>query len=518
MRVTAEFIYDEAKILLRLLGTITPATNVQIGTYTVAFTPTRIPYTFDIEADQVVNNEVNVYISNINPFPDKLSVTLPDTTVTTIFTKLVKKPPKEKLLVENPIETVTPREPAPHNPSELPPKAPEVMSPPQFPPYWFELLFTKANPLSVGAGMGVDPIVYTGGGPGRILSSDVAQEALDQPPYTIFAPTFLEGGFTSDLPNVDFSSSYSPTSGSLDPYPTGWDIQQSDPDSLIRVAINPTGSLVPNFEIQWTLRPGYTDYTLAPPITIETPPVAANKVFKVVLIPGRDNVVGSARLVSATSVYATSPVVLNGAVSLVLDVSSDPGPVFIEWQQLSTSHRPQVLSVLAPIASDYPTLHTWINYPETVVADEVKIENLSFDGGKYSFGKGYIRLESQQENALEPLSWSMKFTSTSQVLLQVVGGILSSDFSTSTVDIRPLLNSDPSTWGNYKITWEPGQSFKFITALPESADVVTTLAFMFDIAIPDNLLEDTLEASFTSYLPGAGSSRIGYFSFRPAGV
>ena len=71
MRVTAEFIYDEAKILLRLLGTITPATNVQIGTYTVAFTPTRAPYTFDIEADQVVNNEVKVYISNINPFPDR---------------------------------------------------------------------------------------------------------------------------------------------------------------------------------------------------------------------------------------------------------------------------------------------------------------------------------------------------------------------------------------------------------------------------------------------------------------
>jgi hypothetical protein len=515
MRVTAEFLYDQSRILLRLLGTVSPPTNVQVGTYIVSFFATRKPLEFDIDADQIVNNEVNLYLANTTPSPKQITVTLPDLSQQVAFVQLVKKPPVENIIPEQPLETITPREPEPHNPSELKPLPPDSMSQPAYPPYWVELAFNRANPLLVGAGLDSDlaTLSYTGGGAGRVLSPRVVQEAANQAPYTVHAPTFLEGTFSNLLPYSDFSTSYTPP-GFLDPVPTGWIINQSDPDSLIRVVIN-AASVTPNFQVVWFLRPNYQDYTLSPPITFITPPVPTNGVVQVMLEPAVTNSVGTAQLVSFTGLYTSTSVVLNGATFLYLNVQNDPGPVRIVWQQSSGNSATQYLSVGVPIVSNYSGPHTWINYPNTSLADQVTVSNLTFDG-RWNFNAGFIRIASEQETPAQPLSWSITFNLTGQILLQVVGGILSSDFSTSTVDLRPLLPTDPATMGSYKLSWMAGQNLKLITSVPEQAPVTTTLAFLFNIVIPTPLLTDTININFSSYTPTAGSSRIKYFAFKPA--
>jgi hypothetical protein len=500
MRVTAEFLFDQGRILLRLLGTITPPSNVQTGIYTVSYFATRNPLQFDIEADQIVDNEVNIYLSNTNPFPEEITVVLPDLTQQIVSVALVKKPPPEDILHEQPFETIIPREPPPHNPSEMLP-APDEMSPPDYPPYWVELSFANANPLKVGAGLDLDlaTISYTGGGPGRILSPSIVQEFVNQPPYKIYAPTFLEGTFSNTLQYADFTTSYIP-SGFLDPVPDGWSIIQSDPDSLIRVAID-TLSTIHSFQVTWFLRPNFQDYTLAPPITIITPFVS--NILQVMLEPASTNSLGTAQLVSANALFSSTPVVLSGPTILTLDVQTDPGPVKIVWQQTEGNNNAQYLSVGAAIASSYPTVHSWINYPDTSVADNIAVTNLDFTG-RWNFNAGYIRVDSLQLDLGEPFSWSIYFTSTSQILLQVVGGILSSDFSASTVDLRPLLTTE-----GYKLTWVNGQ-FNLI-----SGATTTVLSFILG-ALPNPLLTDTLNINLSSYTPTGGSSRIKYFVFKPA--
>lgn len=510
MRVAAEYLQGETRILLRLLGTVSPASNVQVGTYTVSWSPTRPPVEYDITADQIVNNEANLYLSNVRPFPSQLTVILPDATPQVVAVQVVQQPQDETLGTQ-PKETFTPREPQPHNPSELPPSVANAMAPPQYPPFWVELSFSRANPLAVGAGMDPNALLsYAGGGAGRVLSPTLVQEAADQPPYTIYAPTFLEGAFANDLPSSDFASTYLPSSGSLDPYPTGWSIVQSDPNSLVRVAVNPTGAVIPNFQIRWHLRPGFTDWTLSPPITVVSPPVPADDTFQVMLEVPAGNDTGTARLLSATKRYASTAAVLSGTVAMSLNVQDDPGPVSIEWQQVSpSSGAPQCLSVMAPMASAYPTTHTWLPYPNASAADVVTVSPLSFQGGPFNFSSGYVRVDADQQGSGQPLSWRLSFDSNSQTLLQVQGGTLSSDFSTKSVDLTAL----PLT-GSYKLAWMSGQQFIIAYGSPE---LQYGIDFLLDLPIPGALLADTMTLTLSSFQQNAGSSRINYFVFRPEG-
>src|SRR4051812_1244749 len=100
MRVTAEYIFDATKILVRLLGTPTPPSFVQTGTYVINFFPTRDPISFDVDADQIVDNEAKIYLA-ISNSPDSIEVTLPDLTVQSCLVTLVKQPTERILADQN---------------------------------------------------------------------------------------------------------------------------------------------------------------------------------------------------------------------------------------------------------------------------------------------------------------------------------------------------------------------------------------------------------------------------------
>lgn len=511
MRVVAEYIFDSDRILVRLLGTVTPPSSVQTGTYTVNFFPTRAPFVFDVEADLIANNEAKIYISNPVPFPERLDVTLPDTTIVSVTIGDVKEPPVDKIIGEQKVETSTPRPTPIHYPAHAEYK-PDTMAPPDFPPFWVELNFSNAEPLRLTSGSTSSLLTYTGGAAGRLLSPSVAQEAPNDPPYRLGAPTHLEGAFTNNLADSSFTSSYIP-SGFLDPVPTGWTVQQSDPDALIRTAIV-TETLLPTFEITWYLRPSFQDYTLAPPITIVTPPVAASEVFQAIFEPSPYNDTGTIQLVSNTGLVSTAETLLSGATALTLNVGADPGPVKIKWRQQDGSSKPQTLRLLAPMSSSYPTLHTFVPQAVPKAADVLTLQNVEF-ANKWSFSKGFIRVDSDQEEVGQPLSWSIKFQ-TGPVLLKVDGGILQSDFSTTTVNLIPLLATDPATRGSYKLQWTAGQPFKLVTRPdPEQSEQEVALVFEFDLTIPDLQLTDLINYEFKSFNASSGSSRLKHFSFKP---
>jgi len=514
MRVACEYIFDSNKVLIRLLGT--PGNpDIQLGTYSVKFIQTRDPIQFDIEAEQIVNNEAKIYLSALNPLPESLTITLPDASIVEALIELVKKPPPEKLIAEQNLETITPREQVPHYPAHAEYNPDDLkMSPPEYPPFWIELDFTNANPLKAGKGLTPPTLAYTGGGPGRILSSTQKQEALDFPPYKIQAPLHLEGEATNSLQYSDFATSYIPP-GFLDAVPTGWSVQLADTDNLIRVYINdnPEGVILPSMKLYWYQRPGYQDFTLTPPVRVVTPNVAANHTFQIILIPDPRNEIGQAQLRSATNLFQTAMTLLQGPTVMTLNVGADAGPVTIVWNQPEGNGSPQTLELVGPQATEYTTVHTLLPYGVTSEEDVLTVTGVQYSSN-WILTKGFIRLDSETEILNQPVSWNIKFQS-GETFLQVQNGILSSDFSTLALSLSSYLAPDLSVNGSYKLRWDGSSDFKMATRLPGEPEQIATIPFNFDLPIPESVLTEQMIYEFRSFVPTAGSSRLKYFIFKP---
>lgn len=511
MRVASEFIYDESRILIRLLGDATP---VQTGSYRVDFFPTKKPFIFDIDSDQIINNEAKIYITNVNPFPEQIKITLPDLTSQSAVTNLVKKPPPEDLLIEQPQETITPKEQKEHNPAGPYSKINE-MSPPDFPTFWLELNFANANPVRLAEGMTGSLLSYVGGGEGRAVSASIIQSSVNDPPYKKYAPTILEGMFTNSLENSDFSSSYRP-SGFIDNVPTGWTINQKDQKSLIRVVINPEieNFILPLFQVVWYLRPGFIDVQGGPPITLLTPDVGANQTFQVILEPAQANSYATAQLISANGVVSSPVEILDGPKVLTLNVGSDPGRVKILWNQTEGNSAMQLLNVIAPMAASYNSPHTYIPSTGTSNADVITLQDVEFSG-RYAFKMGTIRVVSVQETIGKPISWEIK-SELGPVLLKINNGILESDFSSQTINLVPLLPTDTKTMGNYSLRWTSGQDFSLTTTpVFQGVDTKVDISFSLDLPIPDTVLDAKINYEFKSFSANEGSSSIRYFTFKP---
>lgn len=520
MRVACEYIFDSNKILVRLLGTPgdpnqnLPPTYVQIGNYAVDFFPTRTKVTFDIEQEQITQNEAKIYLASVNPLPSSIQVTLPDLTVQTVLLELVKKPNQpEKILAEQNLETITPVETAVHYPAHAEHRI-DKMAPPDFPALWLELNFSNADPLKLGKGVTSDFISYSGGAAGRLLSATTNQEAVNDPPYKKHGNTYLEGSFTNSLPGSDFTTSYIPP-GLLDPLPTGWNIQLADVNGMIRTLINPDeerGILLPTLRTVWSQRPGYQDYSLAPPVTFITPPVNSLEVFQVLLVPAPTNVLAQVQLRSNTSLVTTPWVLLDAPKVLMLNVGTDNGPVKIVWNQPEGNGSHQILDIVAPQSSAYQTAHSYVPEGTTNVSDVLTVSNILYN--KWALQQGFLRFESETDTLNQPISWSLKFQGGT-TFLQVLNGVLSSDYATLVVSLSGYLSPELATNGNYKLRWDGSNPFQMATKLVNEVEQTVVLPFAFDIPIPDNVLTQALTFEAKSFSSTAGSSRIKYFIFKP---
>lgn len=510
MRVAVEYIFDTSKILVRLLDEPDIFSPVQTGTYIVDASP-EIQRTveFEITSDLIVNGEARVYLTGFYPTPSQVKVILPDLTEELVVLNKVKQkgPP---LLAEQKTETIEKPPERIHYPGHATYK-PDKMSDPEFPPFWVELNFSSTSPLRVGAGMTSDILQYTGGVADRILNTNIKQPEPNYPAYKLGAPTHIEGSFTNSLSNSDLSSTYTPP-GMLDPFPTGWSVSLSDPDNLLRTKVNFLEDvLLPHFQTVYYLRPGYINLAEPPPVTFFTPPIAASEYFQVLVIPEAANALGLIQLRSATNLFQTPDIVLDGPKVLKLNVGGDPGPVKIIWKQPGGNDGAQVITLYGPMSTGYPTNHTYIPEGSTNAADTVTIDNLL--PTKWNFSEGFIRLESDQETLGEPLSWTLKFD-PGDILFDLTNGILSSDFSSGSLNLASYLPLTLETAGNYKFRWSGVNNFELFTKIPNQPEVKTTIPFALDIAIPDALLSEKMHLDFRSFGTGAGSSRLKYFTFK----
>lgn len=519
MRVACEYIFDSNKILVRLLGTpgdpsisLAP-TYVQIGNYAVDFFPTRTKVTFDIEQEQITQNEAKIYLASVNPLPSSIQVTLPDLTVQTVLLELVKKPQQEKVLAEQNLETMTPVESAVHYPAHAEYRT-DKMAPPDFPAFWLELNFSNADPLKLGKGMTSDFIYYSGGAPGRLLSATTSQEAVNDPPYKKHGNTYLEGSFTNSLPGSDFSTTYIPT-GVIDPLPTGWNIQLTDVDGMIRTLVNPDadrGILLPTLRTIWSQRPGYQDYSLTPPVTFITAPVNFFETFQVLLVPSPKNALAQVQLRSNTNLATTPWVLLDEPKLLRLNVGSDGGPIKIVWNQPEGDGSHQILDIIAPQSSMYQSVHSYVPEGTTNIDDVLTVPNLLYS--KWALQQGFVRLEAETDTLNQPISWSLKFQGGT-TFLQVVNGVLSSDYATLAVSLVGYLSTELASNGNYKFRWNGSNPFQMATKLVNEVEQTVVLPFALDLPIPDTILTESLTFEARSFSPLAGSSRIKYFIFKP---
>jgi len=519
VRVAVEYIQDTAKILVRLLteqaDTLLslPESPVQVGRYLVdAFPQIQFQAKFDIDAEQIVDGEAKVYFTGWYPLPESVTVTFPDLTKFDTSLKQVRQEYRnEEKLAEQKTETIEKPDAVEYPAHSL--YKPDEMKQPDLPPFWFDLNFAKANPLSFGTGLSGSLLSYQGGVAGRALDSKILQSAVNAAPYKVNATTRLEGGYTNVLPNSDFALTYIPPS-QLDLFPQGWNITLSDPDNLIRTKVNPDDTVkIPHVEVHWYPRPGFVDFSNQAPVTISTEVVPAFHTFQVIAIPARTNSPGTIQLKSATGLALSPVYTLSGPIVLRLNVGVDAGSVKILWNQTSPKADEQYVTLFGAMASQYQSPHSYIPTNAVNTADLLTVSG--FGGSKFQFGEAYLRIESEQEVVGQPFSWALKFTGGG-FLLRVDGGFLDSSYSSDPAfDLTPYLSSDITTAGNYKIKWSSGQPLKLYKKIPNQPETESVLPMTFDLPISDSFLNGTMDLEIRSYSPTSGSSRLKYFVLKP---
>jgi len=342
-----------------------------------------------------------------------------------------------------------------------------------------------------------------------------AQTAANEPPWKIGGATYLEASFTNTLVDSTFTAAntYTPT-GFFDKFPNGWTIVQTDTDGLMRVRLSPYDTLLPNLQLLYSLRANYTQIVNLPVVTVGTPSVPANNTFQVIVQSGLKNTTGYVRLVSNTGLYQTAKVsLIQGEQQLLtLNVMNDAGPVKIQWFQVDPDTKSQSLSLFGAMSSFYLGAHSFIPYNESSTADTVTLPAITAPV-PWVFSKGTLRVASELEDEDQPVSWSI-YGSGGEKFLEVAAGIMSSDFSSTVVDLTSYTLPGVLA-GEYRLRYTVNQNFVFITKEPEAAPVETEIPFAFDLSFTPSFLSSPLTVQFSSYSPLYGSGRILYFSFSP---
>ena len=512
MRITAEYISDQKRLLVRLLGT--SGSPVQIGPYSIDGRP-QLPKVQDVEvmSGSVVSDEVDLYFAGYYPFPTQVKVTLPDLSVlTTKVTDFINinnvYKHSDDILMAQPSDALTPDEPPLHFVGESPTVAREVevIDRPQVPSFWVSLNFEQSNPVVTGAGLTPPLLHYTGGGTGRALDSSHRQPSADYAPWLLRAPLRLEGAFTNLLAQSTFYPVRSVV-GMFDQVPTGWDVVPTDSASLVRVESDSGGIDVPSMTLSYTPRTNGVPTPIA--LTVFTPPIPANTWFQIIVAPGEGNDVGSIQMTTADGLVISPVYSLSSPVIARFNVGTHAGRVKILWSQ-QTDGQPQTIRLYGPICSNYGTSHSWIPPLEASGADNVLASGLG-SAGKWSFHQGSIRIESAVEDRLKPFSWNLK--AGSQSLLKLDSGVLSSDFSASTVDITPYLSTVVGMAGVYNLVWSSPTVFS-IQATVGNQLVSTPIPFAFG-TIPDPVLLNQIDVELKSFSPTEGSAIVKLFKFSP---
>lgn len=509
MRCAAEYLANTSQLLLRLLSVPSvPSDIVQIGAYQVDGTP-QIPaiIEFDLTSDNIKNGEAHLYFTGYWPLPPYLNITLPDLSQQRIPVVQVVKY-AESILAEQPIDAITPIAPEDRRPGESanPYKA-EAALPPDYPQLWAEISLERTDPVRLGADMTSDPLIYVGGGTGRALSSTVAQSAADAPPYLSYAPVRLEGQFTNDLPNADFNISPAWTSPYFDPMPNGWTVNLADPLSSIRMQVSEPGAVLPTFTLRYYQRTG-SDVSSVPPVTILSPAVAnINETFEIIVAPSANNAIGRIQLTTFDGLV-TSPIYnLSGGIAILasINVGTSTGRIKIIWDQGKGDGGEQIIQLVAPCASIYTSGHSWIPTGVTSFADVLTLNNITFDKPWY-FTRGSIRVDGSGDVASQPYSWSIQIGL--QTLLAVNGGVLSSDFMTSSA--ITLSSYLPSVLG-YKLVWTSLTAF---TLVDSTGMTSVSIPFALDLTALAGALTP-LTVTLMGYKANEGSSIATRWAYLP---
>jgi hypothetical protein len=502
MRFVAEYLENTSRLLLRFLSVPSTPDIVQLGTYLVDGTP-QIPeiVTVDIGSDDIKNGESHFYLTGYWPLPDLLDITLPDLTVQTVqVVQVVTHDNKwEPILADQPISAITPIAPEDKRPGEgRNPYIPETAIPSEYPPLWVEIALERTDPVRLGANMVSSPLTYVGGCSGRALSSSQAQVDTNIAPYLSYAPVRLEGQFTNSLYNSNFALSSSWPSPYFDPLPDGWTVVLADPMSMLRMQTSAPDAVLPAFTLRFHQHTG-SDVSSIPPVVIYTPAITnPTETFQVIVAPSQGNASGRIQLKSADDTKASPIYPLMGGFPTLcsLNLNGFIGQVKIIWDQTKGDGEEQVIQLVAPSSSVYTGGHSYIPTGKTSYADVLTLDLIDFDKEWY-FNKGVIRVDGSGDIPSQPFTWTIQIGS--YTLLQVNGGVLSSDFMTTP---SVLLSSYLPSVLNYKLIWTSLTSFKLVNVTG-----MTTVAIPFSLDLT-SLAGSTipLKVTLTGYKTNEGSS------------
>jgi hypothetical protein len=506
MRIVAEHLPDTNQILIRLLGAPDPSvpdpgSTVQPGTYLVDGTP-QLPAVIPIEvlAMDVMAGEANVYLTGYAPLPQALTITLPDLTVRVLPIGQVLVP-EDDLLTEQPVETLTPDAHPLLQPAEARTGPVEAVVVADIPKLWCEVNCGRASALHLGAGV-TGTLQYSGGCLGRALSATQAQVDVNVAPWLSGAPTKLEGTHANGLASSTWLPA-SPVLGFFDPVPVGWQVQQPATNQSLRITAG--DQPLPTLRFDLNLPTGL-DATDQVTTLLISPPCGSTFQIMAQAGPG-----AWLQLTSADSMVSTPLVSLATPQVLRLDLGLHPGPVRIIWTQNYGDGTPKALWLAGPSASTYLTAHSWIPSGATSAADQISIPDLQWPS--WAFTRGTVRVDSDVDDPTRPAGWSI-VSQAGPTLLRVAAGILSSDFSTTTVLLANYLSADPGQAGNYRVAWNQG-GFVVRSAITGQPVGGQPIPFAFNLPIPSLVKTSPLSVSIGSFSPTAGSSVLRYWSFSP---
>ena len=504
MRITAEPLPNTSQLLVRLLGS-----DVVFGSYQLDATPQiREPVAFDVLNGMVRNDEVRLYFTGFASYPDYVVVTHPDGTTQRVSVVQVILD-KDPLTIEQPVETLEKEE----KPTFSMPQEIETVSPPELPRAWLELSFERTSPLEVGTYVASTPLSYIGGAKGRALTDTVAQLDQNIAPYLQGVSPRIEGTWTNFLPFSSFDEVVS-RAGLFDPVPVGWNISLVNPDDLLRIAAYKANP-IPSLQITWRGEESSRSViNVLPRAQITTPAVPSGKTLQFLASPDQANDRGGyLQLTTATGLYTSPSFSLEPGIPRIVrfSVQDDPGPVKITWFQRCSESTNQIISLVAASATDYESLHTWAPSSTTSEADIIEIASLVYENRRWPFHQGYIRVDSDVENILEPISWSIE-SALGPTILKVDEGQLSSSFSTTTLTLSDYLSTNLSEAGNYKIKWSSEGGFR-LTHRDNPTGV--SLPFAFTIPITHEVKEAPIRFRIRSFRSNVGSGVMRYFGFMP---
>jgi len=504
MRVVAEYIENTTQLLLRFLSVpAIPNDTIQLGVYAIDGTP-QLPCVIrvDIDSDSIKEGEAHTSIVGYWPLPKWLDVTLPDLTTQRVeVVKVIQYASNyEPLLIEQPIDVIVPIEPEPRRPDEgFNPYKPIETLPPEYPDVYVELALERTDPIRLGANITSDSLTYVGGCAGRALTATITQKQTDAAPYLSYAPVRLEGQFTNSLFNSNFSLSPTWPTPHFDPLPNGWQVLLADPLSIVRMQTTEASAALPSFTLRYRQRTG-SDVSTIPPVTILTPPLTnAGETFQVIVVPSSNNVAGRLQLRTYDDAVVSPSYTLVSGIPVIahLAIGTHTGAVKIVWDQQKGAGEEQIIQLIGPSSSVYTGSHSYIPTGSTSFSDVLTLNNIEFNKPWY-FYRGSIRVDGSGDNPAQPFSWKVQIGN--QILLQVDGGLLSSDFQ-----LQPAVNLSSyllSSVTSYKLTWASPTEFKLTDASGLNSIVIP---FSFDIgAIADTT--SSLKVVLTGYKPNEGSS------------